>query len=300
MSLRKAAVQLPVILGLHFVCMGFGAGFENVRIQAGHVAGIVYMLQGAGGNIGVSAGTDGIFLIDAQFAPLADKIERAVERIKPGPIKFLLNTHWHQDHTDGNQVFGWKVPILSHENVRARLRSRQTRGKKIFEPAPEQSWPILTYQDSIKLYFNSEEIRIRHFPVGHTDGDSIVFFSSSNVIHMGDHFFNGKFPFVDLDSGGSLDGYTNNVLSVIESAKSNVKIIPGHGPLATLGDLKLFYQMLLETTGLVKQRLAKGMRDQEILKAGLPEKWNSWGTGFISTSKWLETITGSLRSTAHH
>ena len=215
-----------------------------------------------------------------------------MQKIHAGPIRFLVNTHWHGDHTGGNEFFGSKVPILAHENVRARLMSMQERGDRKLEPAPKQAWPILTYTESITLHFNDEDILVKHFANGHTDGDSMVFFKKANVLHMGDHFFNGKFPFIDSNSGGHLDGYLKNVHQVIREAKEDIKIIPGHGPLANLDDLKLFVHMIETTRQIIKEYQQKGMSREEILKAGLPEMWSSWGDGFISTKKWIETLLG--------
>lgn len=278
------------LAGCLTISISFAGKFDKVQIKAHPVSQTIYMLEGAGGNIGICAGEDGIFMIDAQFAELAERIEASLGEIHSGQLRFLLNTHWHQDHTSGNAFFGWKVPIMAHENVRKRLMSIQTRGERKFDPAPKQAWPILTYKESIKLHFNNEEIHIVHFPTGHTDGDSIVFFKNSNVIHMGDHFFNGKFPFVDMSSGGTVEGYLDNVLNVIKRAPDDVKIIPGHGPLANLSDLKIFAHMIQETRKIILKRKQKGMSRAKIFKLGLPETWSSWGTGFISTQKWIETL----------
>ena len=267
---------------------------SQATIKSEKANGNVYMLTGAGGNIGVSAGADGILMIDDQFAPLSEKIRAALKELNPGKLKFVLNTHFHGDHTGGNVNFGPEAPIIAQTNVRKRLSVEQ---KVLGEPvkaAPPAALPVITFDDSLSLYFNGEEIRVMHFPNGHTDGDSIIFFTKSNVVHMGDDFFAGKFPFVDLDSGGSVEGMTRNVRAVIAKLPADAKVIPGHGPLSTLADLKAYENMLTETTEIVRQQMKAGKTLEQIRTAGLPAKWDSWGTGFIKTNIWLGTIYNSL------
>ena len=258
--------------------------FSDVEIKTIHAAGNIYMLEGRGGNIGVSVGSDGILMVDDQFEPLADKIEAALKKLSDGQLKFVLNTHFHGDHTGGNEVFGPTAPIIAHTNVRERLKVKLS---------PE-GLPIITFDTSLSIHFNGEEIRVIHFPKGHTDGDSVIFFTGANVVHMGDHFFSGRFPFIDLNDGGDVEGFMKNVEGVIHQLPADVKIIPGHGPLSTLDDLKAFHQMLVETVEIVRQRMADGENLDEIKAEGLPDKWQSWGTGFISTDRWIEIIYQSL------
>ncbi len=268
--------------------------YSDIKIEATKVRGSVYMLKGSGGNIGVCAGPDGILIIDDQFAPLADKILAAVKEINPGPIKFVLNTHWHGDHTGGNVVFGPLAPIIAHTNVRQRLATTQELNGRAIEPKPAEALPVITFDNAITLHFNGEEIDVIHFPHGHTDGDSVVFFKKSNVVHMGDDMFAGMFPFVDLDHGGDVVGMAVNVASIIDRLPADVKVIPGHGPLSTLDDLKAFQAMLEKTTNFVRKRIKGGRTLEQLKEAGLPEKWDSWGTGFIKTDRWIETIHKSL------
>ncbi|HYP53740.1 MAG TPA: MBL fold metallo-hydrolase [Pyrinomonadaceae bacterium] len=269
--------------------------FSKVEIKTTKIAGNVYMLEGAGGNIGVTAGADGLLIVDDQFAPLADKIRAALRQLSPaGRLKFVLNTHWHGDHTGGNAAFGTDSTIVAHMNVRRRLAAGMSVPGRTVPPAPPVALPVVTYNEGVQIHFNGEDIRVVHFPAGHTDGDSIIFFTSANVIHMGDDFFANRFPFVDIDSGGSVDGLTQNIARVIADAPAGVKIIPGHGPLSTIDDLKNYHQMLVETTGIVRQRIAAGRTLEQIKAEGLPEKWKTWGTGFVNTQRWLETIHRSL------
>lgn len=264
--------------------------FSKVQIATTKVAGNVYMLTGAGGNIGVSAGPDGMLIVDDQFAPLADKIRAALRGIGNQKLKFILNTHWHGDHTGGNPVFGPEAPIIAQSNVRLRLEAGgNILGEKV-EPVGKDALPVITFDESLSVHFNGEEIKVVHVPHGHTDGDSVIFFTRSNVVHMGDHFFNGKFPFVDLSSGGSVDGYIHNVETVLATVNPDTKIIPGHGALATVADLKAFHTMLVETSLFVRKQMREGKTLEQIKAGGLPPEWNSYGTGFIKAADWIETV----------
>ena len=268
--------------------------FSNVEIKATHVRGNIYMLNGTGGNIGVSIGSDGVLIVDDKFAPLADKIRAALKEVGGGKLKFILNTHWHGDHTGGNQVFGPEAPIIAHTNVRKRLSTDQHLLGRDVPAAPKEAWPVITFDHSVSVHFNGEEIKAVHFPRGHTDGDTVIFFTGSNVVHMGDDFFSGHFPFVDLGSGGDVEGLTKNIAEVIKKLPADVKIIPGHGPVSTLDDLKTYHRMLVETTNIVRAAMAAGKSLEEIKAEGLPEEWSSWGSGFIPAERWLETIHASL------
>ena len=271
--------------------------FSKVQIKATKVAGNVYMLEGSGGNIGVSVGADGILIVDDQFAPLADKIRAALKELGQGKLRFILNTHWHGDHTGGNVVFGPEAPIIAHDNVRKRLATEQK--SVVFQrttPAsPKEALPVITFDQSLSVHFNGEEIKVIHYPKGHTDGDSVIFFTISNVVHLGDDFFAGRFPFVDLESGGSIEGLIRNVGEIIGKIPADAKLIPGHGPLSTVDDLKSYHRMLQQTTEIVRQKMAAGKTLDQIKSEGLPAEWASWGTGFIKTDRWVETIYNSLK-----
>jgi len=270
--------------------------FSKVEIKATKVAGNVYMLEGAGGNIGVSVGDDGLLIVDDQFAPLADKIRAALKGIADKKLRFILNTHWHGDHTGGNVVFGNEATIIAHDNVRKRLSTEQK--SIVFNnttpPSPKEALPVITFNDSLSVHFNGEDIRVIHFPHGHTDGDSVIFFSTSNVVHLGDDFFAGRFPFVDLESGGSVEGLVENIGQLVAKIPPGAKLIPGHGPLSTLDDLKSYHRMLQQTTDIVRQKIAAGKTLDQIKTEGLPAEWAPWGTGFIKTDRWLQTIYTSL------
>jgi glyoxylase-like metal-dependent hydrolase (beta-lactamase superfamily II) len=274
----------------------FAQDFSKVEIKATKVAGSVYMLEGSGGNIGVSVGPDGILIVDDQFAPLADKIKAVLRKLGEGKLKFVLNTHYHGDHTGGNIVFGPDAPIIAQTNVRKRLSEEQK--SKFFNrttpPSPKEALPVITFDQSVSVFFNGEEIKVIHFPHGHTDGDSVIFFTGSNVVHMGDDFFAGRFPVVDLEAGGDVEGMTKNVGDIISKLPSGVKIIPGHGPLSETDGLKAYHRMLIETTEIVRKQMAAGKTLDQIKAEGLPEEWKSWGSGFIKTDVWITLVYNSL------
>jgi cyclase len=261
--------------------------FSTVEVQALPVADNIYMLTGAGGNIGVSVGPDGILIVDDQFAPLAEKIEAALKRLNPGKLKFVLNTHYHGDHTGGNAHFGGQAHIIAHSNVRKRL------GGKAGDSKPEL--PVITFDDSLSVWFNGEEIKLMHVPPAHTDSDSIIYFTGANVIHFGDTFFSGRFPNIDLGGGGDVRGYIRNVGESIKKVPPDAKLIPGHGPLSTVKELKEFHQMLVETSGLVEKAIAAGKTLEQIKDEGLPEKWKKWAVPTMTTSRWLEILYSGLK-----
>lgn len=280
---------LPSIAGLLLAtaCAALAQrDFANVQIKATPVAGNIHMLEGSGGNIAVSTGPDGVLMVDDQFAPLAEKIAAAIEKLDQGPIKFVLNTHWHGDHTGGNAHFGRKASIVAHANVRKRLADKSD--------TPKEALPVVTFGDSASVHVNGEEIRLIHLGPGHTDGDCIIHFTKSGVVHMGDLFFNGRFPFVDLGSGGDVAGLLKVVEAALQKIPADAKIISGHGALGTRADLEKYRDMLVETTGLVKKAIADGKSLADVKAAGLPEKYKDWGSGFINTSRWLEISYNSL------
>jgi glyoxylase-like metal-dependent hydrolase (beta-lactamase superfamily II) len=256
--------------------------FSDVRIKATQVSKNIYMLTGAGGNIGVSAGADGLLIVDDQFAPLAERIAAALKEINPGPLKFVLNTHFHGDHTGGNAHFGREAPIIAHENVRKRL------GGKPGESKP--GLPVVTFEEGLSIHFNGEEIKVVHLPLGHTDSDSIIKFTGANVIHFGDSFFSGRFPNIDLNGGGDVRGYIHNVEEALKWVPADAKLIPGHGPLSTIKELKEFHEMLVETSGIVDKAIAAGKSLEQVKADGLPDKWKSWGVPTLNTDRWLEIL----------
>jgi cyclase len=294
--MRKMIFGAAVVVLAALPARSQGNDFSKVEIKSTKVAGSITMLQGAGGNIGVSAGADGVLVVDDEFLPLADKIKAAIKGISPaGKLVFLVNTHWHGDHTGGNAAFGRDLTIVAQNNVRKRLATPQEGNGRATEAAPKEALPVVTFEDGVTLWFNGEEIEVVHVPHGHTDGDSIIFFKGSNVVHMGDQFFNGMFPFIDVASGGDVAGYVKNVADMVARIPADAKIIPGHGPLGTLEDLKKFHTMLAKTTDIVRQEIAKGMSLEEAKKAGLPEEWKGFATGFVTTERWVESVYTGLK-----
>jgi cyclase len=259
--------------------------FSQVEVKSTPVAGNIYMLQGAGGNIGVSAGPDGVLIVDDEFAPLAEKIEAALKQINPGKLKFILNTHFHGDHTGANVFFGRQAPIIAHANVRKRL----TGGAGV-RPEPKEGLPVVTFDESLSVHFNGEEIKLLHVPSGHTDSDSLIFFTKSNVVHTGDQFFSGRFPNIDLAGGGDVRGYIRNVEEAIKKIPPDAKIIPGHGPLSTITELKEFHKMLVETAGYVEKEIAAGRTLADVKAQGVPQAWKSWDKPPMTGDRWLDIL----------
>jgi glyoxylase-like metal-dependent hydrolase (beta-lactamase superfamily II) len=238
--------------------------FSAVEITAHQVAGNLYYLEGRGGNIGLSVGPDGIIMIDDQFAPLTEKIVAAIRGISPADIRFLINTHVHGDHTGGNENFGeMGVTILAHDNVRVRL----TQGIRGGPPAPAIALPVITFSDAVTLYLNGEEVHAFPVPPAHTDGDSFIHFRGSDVLHLGDVFRSTGYPYIDVENGGTLEGLLQALEIAIDLAGPDTKIIPGHGGLATRGDVEAFRDLVLEVERRVTRLVEQGMTLEQVIGA---------------------------------
>jgi cyclase len=282
MKIRLGPALLLLLVPVSAMVWAQQQDFSKVEIKTTAVAGNIHMLQGEGGNIGVSAGPDGLLIVDDEFAPLAEKIEAALKQLNAGKLKFVLNTHFHGDHTGSNAHFGRLAPIIAQTNVRKHLvGNKQT---------PPEALPVVTFDDALSVYFNGEEIKILHVPNGHTDSDSIILFTKSNVVHMGDQFFNGRFPNIDLGGGGDVRGYIRNVEHAIQTIPQNAKIIPGHGPLGTLEDMKKFHDMLIATSGIVEKQIAAGKTLEQVKSEGLPKEWKSWEAPTPNEGRWIEIL----------
>lgn len=263
---------------------------SDAQIEVTEITGKIHMIHGTddadhftGGNIAVHAGQDGVVMIDTKMAALSDQIQAAIDRIGGGRPKYILNTHLHDDHTGGNAAFAEHGTILAHDNVRQRLT----------ENKPDKIWPVITFDQSLSIHFNGEHIKAMHMPHGHTDGDSIVYFTDSNVVHMGDHMFAGMFPYVDLANGGSVQGLMNNIEIVLGNIAEDAVIIPGHGALSDTQDLRAFYTMLQETTTTITEKMEAGRSLEQIQAQGLADKWRKWSWDFVDTDKWIETVYNS-------
>ncbi|QIR14463.1 MBL fold metallo-hydrolase [Shewanella aestuarii] len=261
--------------------------FKNVEINAQQLTDTTYMFIGSGGNIGVSAGSDGILIIDDQFAPLADKISASLNKIQSGVPKYIVNTHYHGDHTGGNAHFGANGTILAHHNVLKRLASD--------DKTPASALPVITYSDHISIHFNQDTLEVLHLGPGHTDGDSVVYWQKNNVIHMGDLFFKDRFPYIDLKGGGSVIGYRDNVGKIVMKIDDNTQIIPGHGDLATKSELLKFKHMLDDSINWMKANINEGKSLEQIKAAGVPDKYKDWSWAFINADKWIDTLYQDLK-----
>ena len=258
--------------------------FADVEVKATAIKGSVHMLTGAGGNIGVSAGEDGVLIIDDQFAPLAEKIAAQLGELGSDKPKYVINTHYHGDHTGSNAFFHSHkgATILAHENVRVRLAND--------EKIKPEALPTITYEDGIKIYFNGETLHVMHLAVGHTDGDSVVWFEQPNVMHTGDLFFNGRFPYIDQGAGGNVEGYMDSVKQLLAKIDDETVIIPGHGDISNKQEYSAFLAMISETFSYVKALKQDGKTLDEVKAMGLDDKWADWSWNFINEEKWITTL----------
>jgi cyclase len=273
--------------------------FSKVKIKVTRVSGNVYMLEGEGGNIGASVGDDGIVVVDDQYAPLAEKIQAALKDVTDKPVRFIINTHFHGDHTGGNAYFQKQAPVIAHDNVRKRLEEGGTGGNlgsisMERKPAAKETLPIITFDHDVTVHLNGEDIRALHFPSGHTDGDSIIFFPKSNVVHMGDDFVRYGFPFIDLGSGGSVEGMIAAMQEVIPKLPADVKIIPGHGNISNLDDVREYVKMLEETRAAVEKGVKQGKTLDQLKQEKILDPWKKWNGDFVTTDVFIETLYNDL------
>lgn len=269
---------------------------SKVEIQTVKLNDSTYMLQGAGGNIGLCVGEDAVFLIDDQFAPLAPKIKAAVARITAKPVQFLLNTHFHYDHTGGNEAFGKDgALIVAHDNVRQRMSTKQlislVGNVSAQEASPKVALPVVTVASEIRFHINGEEVHAFHVPRAHTDGDLIVHFRKGDIVHMGDTFFNGFYPFIDVGSGGSADGMVAAADRVLALAGEKTRIIPGHGPLASKADLQATRDLLATVAQRIRELRRSGKTDSEIRAAKPAAEFDArYGGGFIKPEQFVQMM----------
>ncbi len=278
---------------------GQNQDYSKVQITSQDLGGGVHALFGAGGNLGVSAGPDGVFLVDDQFAPLSTKIKAAIARISDKPVKFLINTHWHFDHTGGNENFGKDgAVIVAHDNVRKLMSENQLIdffNAKV-PAAPPVALPVITFKDTTTFHLNGDTIVVKHLPPGHTTGDSIVFFQKANVLHTGDLFFNGIYPFIDVQNGGTIDGMISDAHEILKWVNADTKVIPGHGPMADRDALIAYHAMLVSVRDRVKSLITEGKTKTQVLaakpSADLDDKW---AQGFLNPDAFTAIVYDSLK-----
>ena len=283
-TLIKTALFFIPITALSISNIWAADRFASVEVKAQMISDSVLMLTGSGGNIGVSIGPDGTLIIDDQFAPLAEKIQAALVTLGGDRPRLILNTHFHGDHVGSNSWFAnnQNSTIYAHDHVRERLSQDSD-----FNAA---GLPAITFDSTLTFHLNNDTVRVFYLPAGHTDGDSAVWFEDANVLHPGDLFFNERFPFIDLKSGGDVDGYIANVEELLNRINDDTVIIPGHGPLANKQDYQGFLTMLKETKAEVDTMKQQGMTLDEAKTKGLSDKWDGWSWSFINEERWITTL----------
>lgn len=302
MHIRRALSSFvaPLLIALTAAALR-AQDFSQVEIKTIPVANNVYMLKGVGGNMAVSVGDDGTLLVDADnpIPGLADKIAAAAGRLREGPIRLLINTHWHFDHVGGNEAFRKAgALIVAHENVLRRMSEKQRLGhiERDVPPSPPGALPMLTFGDELILHWNGDLVRIIHFPGAHTDGDSFVFFTKANVIHLGDTFFSGMYPFIDINAGGSIDGMIAAADKALTLVNDETKIIPGHGPLSSVDDLRAFRQMLMTSRERVQALIDAGKsRDEAVAAQPTHDLDARWGQVAFKPDQWTAIVYDSLK-----
>jgi cyclase len=307
-TLARTVVSLSLLLIARTAAAQQEPDWSKVEIKVTKVAGNIYLLEGQGGNIAASVGEDGIAIVDDEFAPLAEKIQQALKglNITDKPVRFVINTHFHGDHTGGNAPFaGAGATVIAQENVRKRLAAGGTAGnggslKNDYKPEAREGLPIITFEHDVTVHVNGEDIRALHFPAGHTDGDAIVFFPKNDVVHMGDDFVRYGFPFIDVASGGSVQGMIAGLEGAIAQLPADVKVIPGHGAISTLDDVRTFIQMLKDTSAVVQKALAAHQTLDQMKQAKILEPWREkWAPekAFVNADAFIETLYNSLTCT---
>lgn len=256
--------------------------FDTIQVRAVPVAGAVHMLQGSGGNIGLVVGDDAVFVVDDQFAPLTPKVLAAIRAITPSPVRFVLNTHWHFDHTGGNENMGKAgALIFAHENVRRRMSTDQfIEAINRKEPAsPRGALPVVTFTDTVSFHLNGDSIVVFHVPPAHTDGDAVVFFTKANVVHTGDLFMSAAFPFVDRSSGGTIHGFIGAAARIVAATNPQTKIIPGHGPLADRARLQAYHDMLVVMRDRMRREIAARHSIDQVLASKITAEYDAQWPG---------------------
>jgi glyoxylase-like metal-dependent hydrolase (beta-lactamase superfamily II) len=301
MRARRAGLHLLIASMLAITASPIQAqdrDFASVEIVAKPIRGGIHMLTGAGGNMAVSVGEDGVFLVDDQYAPLTEKITAAIREIQVGPVRFVVNTHWHGDHTGGNENLGEAgAVIVAHGAVRSRMSVDQFQKmwQRTVPAAPEGALPLITFTDAVTFHLNGDSVDVFHVPPAHTDGDSVVHFREADVIHAGDIFFNGTYPFIDIESGGSIQGMIDAQERILSLCGEDTVIIPGHGPVSSAAELRIARQMLITVRDRVQSAIASGKTIDDLIAGDLLADLNPrWGGGFINPSQMLAIVYADL------
>lgn len=302
--MKSRTSHAPLLLAFALL-LGLGVAFgrprqDEVEILLRPVAGRVHWLVGQGGNIALSVGPEGVLMVDSQFAPLAPRIEAAIHGLAGAKPTYLLNTHWHFDHTGGNPHFGAEAIVVAHENVRRRLVGDESIGGRVQRDFDPKGLPEITFKSSVRLRWNGEDVDLLHFPAAHTDGDCVVWFRESKVVHLGDLYFQVGYPFIDLDSGGSVTGYLAALRQVLAELPEEVRLIPGHGEVTGVAELREYLAMLETLAGRVREGLAAGKSAAELVADGITadfdERWG--GFAFVPPQRFVETLVRGLSSEA--
>ena len=269
---------------------------EPLPVSVVPVAGPVYMLESGGnGNVGVVADPDGVLMIDAMEEAMAGKLRAALKPLPGGDrVRVLVNTHWHWDHVNGNKAFGPAAVIVAHENTRALNAADQTMFGGVIKALPAGALPVITYSDRMTAHAGGLTLRLVHYPHAHTNGDTVIYIDALRIVHMGDMFFNGMFPFLDVPNGGDIDNWVRQLDVVLSALPDDAKLIPGHGSLAGKRELKAFRDMLTDSAELVRGRMKEGKTLEEIQAGGMPERFAPWTKGFMPVKGWLELVYRSL------
>jgi cyclase len=300
-----------VIVTLTFVLLAFAVPSRGAdgwgEVEAETLADGVHVLRARGGNIGVITGNDGAFLVDDQFAPLTARIRAKLDELagtKNVPVRFVLNTHFHGDHTGGNENFGQAGAVLvAHDNVRARMTTGEFRRQYLERGGVnvEAALPVVTFNDGVTFHVNGRTLETRHFPHAHTDGDSVVWLREDNIVHMGDIYFQAGYPFIDIDNGGSVKGVIQAVDNVLARADANTKIIPGHGKTTSRQELVEYRDMLVALRDRVAEQLRAGKSLDDVRSMRLSKSWDErWSWDFISGERFVETLYRDLSRQREH
>jgi glyoxylase-like metal-dependent hydrolase (beta-lactamase superfamily II) len=296
----KPSLFLAVLLAASLATSGSVSAQENkVEFSTFQLSDTIYMLRGRGGNVGISSGEDGLYIIDDQVQPVTSQLLQAIGKISDKPIRFVINTHYHADHTGGNETIGKSgALIIAHDNIHKRMTTEQVSifMKNTTPPYAKDALPVLTFNDQISLHFNGETATVYHVAHGHTDGDSIIHFPASNVIHMGDMYFNTLYPYVDLDAGGSIQGMVHAADLALSLADDATRIIPGHGPLAVTEDLRTYRDYLIKASSNVQALIDENLNLQQIIAARPTAEWDEeLGKTWIKPAQFVTFIYNSLK-----